>query len=257
MPSINHLEPYTALADVYEGAGFAEYSANLAPRLLELGYKLEWIGRSLYDMACGTGEAAQWFAERGFRVAGVDSSPQMLRIAQSRAESGGLSIDYASGDIRTYTPNSQFEMVTCLGGSLNYIPTLRDLENVFQQAYAATSAGKWFVFDVYTIQGLMRYNDIDRVLVDNGNDIYIVARDSFNHETLSLTRQYNILRYTDRSSWQRAEEIHTLRGYPLQAIAKELTKTGFKVQHMLTTDFENAENRRDTDQVLFIASRES
>jgi SAM-dependent methyltransferase len=256
MPSINHLEPYTALADVYEGAGFAEYSANLAPRLLDLGYKLEWIGRSLYDMACGTGETAQWFAERGFRVLGVDSSPQMIRIAQSRAESGGMAMDYVVGDIRSHAAGSQFELVTCLGGSINYIPTVRDLESVFQQAYAATAPGKWFVFDLFTIQGLTRYNDIDRVVVDNGNDIYIATRDSFNYETLSLSRQYTIMRYTERSGWQRAEEIHALRGYPMQAIAKELNKTGFKVLHMLTTDFENAETRRNVDQVLFIAARE-
>ncbi len=256
MASINRLEPYTALSDVYQVAGFAAYSAELAPRLLDMAFELEWTGRSLLDLACGTGEVVCWFAEHGFRTVGVDSSTQMLRFGTTRAESAGLNADFVVGDIRNFKANGQYEMVTCLGGSLNYVPALRDLEAVFRLAQSAVTPGKLFVFDILTIQGLANYGNKDRVVFDNGNDMMIIVRETFNFEILALTRQYSILRYADKTGWQRAEETHTLRGYPVQAVTSLLTRTGFKLLRTLTPDLRSAENQRDAEQLLFVASRE-
>src|SRR5258708_4563685 len=206
MASINQVEPYAALADVYQTAGFADYSAELAPRLLDMAFSMEWTGRSLYDMACGTGDLACWFAEQGFRAIGVDLSPQMLGYGTARAEEHGTSAHFVTGDIRTFDTGQKVELVTCLGSSLNYVPTLRDLENVFKQAQITMNTGKLFVFDIFTIQGLARQDAIDRVLFDNGKDIFIVMRESFNYETLQMTRRYTIMRYSDKGGWQRTEE---------------------------------------------------
>jgi len=256
MPSINRLEPYTALSDVYQIAGFAAYSAELAPRLLDMAFELEWTGRSLLDLACGTGDAACWFAGHGFRTVGVDHSTQMLRFGTTQAESAGLNADFVVGDIRNFKVNGQYEMVTCLGGSLNYIPALRDLESVFRQAYSTLASGKLFIFDILTIQGLAEDGSKDRVVFDNGSDTMIIVRETFNYENLALNRQYTILRYAEKTGWHRAEETHTLRGYPVQAITSLLTKTGFKLLKTLTPDFRSAENHRDAEKLLFVASRE-
>src|SRR5512142_1114169 len=141
MPSINRAEPYTALADVYQTAGFATYSTDVAPRLLEMIFGADWIGRLTLDLACGTGDVACWFAEHGFRATGVDGSPAMLRRAVATAQEKGFDADFVQADIRTYQPSTQFDLVTCLGGSLNAIATLRDLESVFRQAALATAPG--------------------------------------------------------------------------------------------------------------------
>src|SRR5579859_7145092 len=253
MPSINRVEPYSALADVYQAAGLADYSAALAPRLLNLAFEMEWTGRSLLDLACGTGELACWFSEQGFRVTGVDISPLMLRPATARAQEGGLSADFVAADMRAYRPDSHVELVTCLGGSLNYVPKLSDLEAVFRLAHAALGKDKLFVFDVFTIQGLANYQDTERVAFDNGSDILILEQDAFNYETLLLTRRYTILRYGDRSGWQRAEEVHTLRGYPLQAIVSTLVKAGLKVVRTMTRDFALMESHQEADAVIIVA----
>src|SRR5260221_2715178 len=117
MASINHLEPYTALADVYQAAGFADASAALAPRLLDLAFELEWTGRSLLDLACGTVDLACWYSEHGFLVMGVDSSQDMLRFGAARAESAGGSAEFVAGDIRTVEAENQDGSVTWVGPS--------------------------------------------------------------------------------------------------------------------------------------------
>lgn len=256
MPAVNRVEPYTALADVYQAAGFASYSAELAPHLLEIAFELEWTGRSLLDLACGTGDAACWFAEHSFRVTGVDSSAAMLKHGIARATEGNVDAQFITADLRTYKPDFKYEIVLCLGGSLNYIATLRDLENLFKTVQAAVEPGKLFVFDLRTIQGLARQHNVDKVAYDNGESILIGTRDTFNYETLQLSTQYIILTYTEAAGWQRAEETHSLRGYPVQAITSLLGRTGFKVLRTFTPDLFPAENRRDLDQILFIAARE-
>ncbi len=251
----NRLEPYIALSDVYQQAGLSDYSTALAPRLLELAFDLEWTGRTLLDLACGTGDAACWFAEHGFRVLGVDLSERMLSHGIHRADDAGLSAEFVQGDIRTFAPQVQFELVTCLGGSLNYIPTLRDLENVFRQVYAALVPGKLFVFDLRTIQGLAKGGTADKVLFDNGKDTLMIARDTFSFETLQMNRQY-IIFCGSGSGWIRADEVHPLRGYPVQAIVSLLNKVGFKLRQTMTADLEVVDSQRDADQLIFVAGRE-
>jgi SAM-dependent methyltransferase len=252
--NLYRIEPYAALADVYKLAGLAQYSVELAPRLLERAFDFEFTGRTLLDLACGTGDMACWFAEHSFRAVGVDLSPHMLRYATARADEVGLSAEFIQGDIRTFTSQIQFDMVTCLGGSLNYIPALRDLENVFRQAHHALAPGKLFIFDVRTIQGLAKQGHGDQVLFDNARDMLIVTRDVFSYEALQLNREYIVLRGTE-SGWKRADETHILRGYPVQAIVALLTKAGFKLRQTLNTNLESVDNQRDANQLVFIATR--
>jgi SAM-dependent methyltransferase len=254
MANINHLEPYTALSEVYQAAGFAAYSVDLAARLLGLAFEMDWTGRTLVDLGCGTGDLACWFGEHGFRATGIDTSAAMLRYGTASAQSSGVDVQFDIGDMRTFKPAVSAEMVTCVGGTLNYIPTLRDLESVFRQANAALQPGKLFLFDLRTIKGLSDAEHAEQIVYDNGNDILILARNIFNYETLQLTTQYTILRYTDH--WQRAEETHTWRGYPLQAVLSLLSKTGFKLLRQLTPDMEFVEGRRDIGQMVFVALKE-
>src|SRR5258708_22619276 len=106
MPSVKRVEAYSALADVYQAAGLADYSASLAARILNLAFEMEWTGRSLLDLACGTGDLAYWFSEQSFRVTGVDSSRAMLRIATARANENNLSADFVAAANRKNTPNT-------------------------------------------------------------------------------------------------------------------------------------------------------
>jgi SAM-dependent methyltransferase len=253
--NLNRTEPYAALSDVYQMAGLSEYSVALAPRLLDLAFAYEFTGRTLLDLGCGTGDMACWFAEHSFRSVGVDLSPHMVRRGVAQADEMGLSAEFIQGDIRTYTAQVPFDMITCLGGTLNYIPAIRDLENMFKQVHQALAPGKLFIFDAMTIQGLAKSGTRDQVLFDNSNDTMIVTRDAFNYEALQLNRQYIILR-SGEGGWKRADESHILRGYPVQAIVSLLTKSGFKLRQTMTTNLEPADNQKDADQFIFVATRE-
>jgi SAM-dependent methyltransferase len=74
-------------------------------------------GRTLLDVACGTGRHAREFKKLGFDVTGVDYSPDLLEVARDR----GDDIEYVEQDMRELDLSERrFDAVTCLFDSIGY-----------------------------------------------------------------------------------------------------------------------------------------
>lgn len=52
------------------------------------------------DLACGSGRAAVWLAERGYRVTGIDWQEEALQLGQRLAASRAVTVDFRRGDLR-------------------------------------------------------------------------------------------------------------------------------------------------------------
>ncbi len=67
------------------------------------------------DVACGTGNYAQYLASRGYRVTGVDISAAALKIARSRGVATGIDVEYMLGDatkLSTFlTEDRRFDLI--------------------------------------------------------------------------------------------------------------------------------------------------
>jgi hypothetical protein len=109
------------------------------------------------------------------------------------------------------------------------------------------------VFDLITIRGLSEQLG-DQVIFDNGETITAVTRSSFSYETLTRTVVYQLWTHNGME-WRRAEEKHTLRGYPVQAIQKLLAKYQLKLLRTMNTALDPADPS-DVERVVFLAQRE-
>jgi SAM-dependent methyltransferase len=70
------------------------------------------------DLGCGTGVVSMALAERGFRVTGVDHSPEMLGLARGKVEAAGLGkrVDLREGSVLDPgIPPGSADVVTCQG----------------------------------------------------------------------------------------------------------------------------------------------
>ncbi|MEY2671772.1 MAG: hypothetical protein RL687_189 [Candidatus Parcubacteria bacterium] len=63
----------------------------------EQRYKVE--DRNILDLGCGTGRNANYLAEEGNNVIGIEISKTALKLAKDRANDTGLKVDYRLGDI--------------------------------------------------------------------------------------------------------------------------------------------------------------
>ncbi len=228
--TVRRVPPYTALANVYERAGFTRFSEEMTPRYLALAQEHDWAGRRVLDLACGVGVSAVWLATQNYRVTGIDSSAAMLRHAQARADRAQLIVDWQQGDIRKLElPADSVELAMCMFDSLNYMRSLRDLEAVFGGLFKVMAPGGMFVFDMSTIRGLAeKWGTGCHVVYDNEDDLMVLVRSSFNYESLTSTMRVGI-HTANGDAWQRMEEIHVERAYPIQAVVALLERAGWRL----------------------------
>lgn len=256
---------YSVLAEVYNQAGLADYARQSVARYVNYALSIDWAGRRVLDVGCGTGLSTWLLAEQGFRAAGVDNSETMLAQAQQPPAdliTSDRIVDppiFAQGDMRQLaSPIEKVDLVLAMGGVMNEIQSLRELEHTFGRINRVLETGKLFIFDMRTIRGLAHdLGDNDSVIYDNGHNLMVVVQNSFSYETLSSTRHY-IIYQQQGLRWNRTDELHVERGYPTQAIVAMLQRTGFTVLATLSPDMGPFDIQQDfSGRAVFVAQQQS
>lgn len=258
--------PYEAFAPVYERAGFADYSRRVVLRYIDQAQTLDWAGRRILEIGCGTGAASWILSERGFRVTGIDASPHMIAQAEANAPATDEDDDvvmiaqeppqFEQQDMRQLiSPVGGVDMVIAVEGVINALTSLRELQQTFAQVAAALEDGRFFVFDAWTIRGLASVLGTRDHVYHSDSDLLVMARHTFNFELLTNQAHYMIFQRQD-DLWTRADELHALRAYPVQGIAALLERTGFKTLALLDPEMRPFDEAIDDyGRVVFIAQR--
>ena len=129
---------------VYNEFGWNYYPEIFGQQLLQWLRSNGLKPKNAMDLGCGTGILCRILQENGIAAAGMDFSSGMIDIA--RAENP--EIPFAVADMITYRPAQRFDLVTCTGDALNHIGQLSDIGKIFENVYAYTSPGGYFVFDI-------------------------------------------------------------------------------------------------------------
>lgn len=127
MPVPKHLM-YETLAEYYDLVYSWKDYASESGRIRELisDYKLT-AGNDLLDVACGTGNHVAYLLS-DFRVAGVDKSSEMLRMAKKKLPGIALS----KGDMKSFRLKRKFDIITCLFSSISYLRGYDELEKTLR-----------------------------------------------------------------------------------------------------------------------------
>ena len=129
---------------VYNEFGWNYYPEAFGQQLLQWLEKNGIKPKNAMDLGCGTGILCEILHSSGIQASGMDFSSGMIEIAKQ----GSSEIHYEVADMITFRPDRRFDLVTCTGDALNHIADLGDVERIFQNVYAYTSQGGYFVFDI-------------------------------------------------------------------------------------------------------------
>nr|MDT0658606.1 class I SAM-dependent methyltransferase [Micromonospora sp. DSM 115978] len=117
------------------------------------------VGTAL-DAACGTGRHTAWLADRGHRVIGVDSSPEMLARAHDRAPTA----EFRPGDLCDLPlPDNHVDLVVC-ALALTHLPDLRPV--IAEFARVLRPGGHLVISDVH--QELIALGSVPRLRFASG-----------------------------------------------------------------------------------------
>jgi SAM-dependent methyltransferase len=68
-------------------------------KFLKKDEKFSMEDKNVLDLGCGTGRNANYLAERGNKIIGIEISKEAINIAKTRARDLGVLVDYRLGDI--------------------------------------------------------------------------------------------------------------------------------------------------------------
>ena len=129
---------------VYNEFGWNYYPEIFGEQLLTWLDRNGVRPRTAMDLACGTGILCRILRQHGIAADGMDFSSGMIDIARVNCPEAAFDV----ADMTAYRPEKQFDLVTCTGDALNHIPEFAAVEKIFENVYAYTAPGGYFIFDL-------------------------------------------------------------------------------------------------------------
>ncbi len=247
---------YNRFASIYQRGPYLRFSQSLAesilPNYLE-AFEIE--PNNILDVACGEGSFAVAMAGKGYRVTGVDASPQMIALARERALEAEAEVDFQVEDMRSLPFKGKFDLVTCFFDSLNYLLTFKGLQGAFQNAHQALRPGGFYIFDMNTVYGLAVEWMHERTYIQNEADDFIeIHQQDFDYENLIASMMVTVFQ-KQGDLWDRFEETHQERGYPIADIQFLLHETGFEIAGMYGNLSKRSDVQTTSPRVWFSARK--
>ncbi|GAA1370761.1 class I SAM-dependent DNA methyltransferase [Peribacillus frigoritolerans] len=225
--------------------------------LMILTAKLEQYGiggRKVLDLACGTGEMTVELAQHGFEVTGVDLSDEMLLVANEKAVKLGLSIPLFQQNMAELEGLGQFDCVTIFCDSLNYLRDQEDIVKTFSRVHEHLKDGGLFMFDIHSLYKMEEIFS-DHTFAVNGEEVSYIWDCFPGEEPYSVEHDLSFFVRDDESGlYDRFDELHYQRTYPVEQYKKWLEQAGFTVSEILA-DLEEAPLVTETERILFVASK--
>jgi SAM-dependent methyltransferase len=245
---------YEEYAAIYDRSGQNSFSLLMDLYLRDLLRQHPLSGRTMLDLACGTGTLALMLAERGWQVLGIDRSAAMLDEAERKAAEHDEELDlrFQQGDMRDFTITQPVDLVTCCYDTLNYLTDEADLRRCFRAVARALLPDGLFCFDLATDYFLKHYwQGVELEEFDAGTQI---MQSHYDHasgfSTLVLTGFIEVT----PGQYRRFREVHVERGYPQALVCACLAEAGFVVEAVYDCFTMQPPNERSLRE-MFVARR--
>ena len=176
------------------------------------------------DLGCGSGTLAEHISRQGYRVLGVDYSPDMLDIARKKVPGA----EFQCGSF-VDVPIPPCQAVTAIGEVFNYQfdpnSSPDALAQVLCRIHAALAPGGYLVFDFISSGILGPVPKSVRLLESADWSLFLDYSEDL--ERCILTRNITIFRKTGKL-YRRSHEVHTLNLYEPTGMETLLRQAGFQ-----------------------------
>jgi len=220
---------YEEYAEVYDRSGQLAFSLKMLSYLEKLLQRHPVQGRTVLELACGTGTVAVALAKAGWKVYAVDLSARMLAQARAKAQEAKAHVIWSQQDMRRFVLPERVHLVTCLYDSLNYMLTSEDLEAVFRRVYAALRPGGLFAFDMNTAWALATLWNGETYFNDFG-DLAVVFQSKYSEQEQRTTVRVTCFQQVRGKLYRKIVEEHTEQAYPPEHVSTLLCDVGFAIE---------------------------
>lgn len=223
--STHAADPYSALAAGYDlvmqHVEYDVWAAYVHRLLTQYGRDIATI----LELGCGTGSFALRMQPRGdYTYIGTDRSPQMIRVAQIKAEEAGVDVRFEPLDFTEFSVSRTVDAVILLYDGLNYLLEREQVRSMMASAYDALRPGGLFCFDQSTPANSVRHGE-DFEDAGEADGFTYVRHSHYDPETRLHTTAFDI-----NIDAQHYHEEHVQRAYTIDEIRSLVDDVGFEVR---------------------------
>lgn len=161
------------------------------------------------DIACGTGRIAFKLTELGLNCTGIDGSEPMLAFAKEKAKNKGLEILFLNLDMKIFSLNKKFDLITMAGNSFQFLLNEADQKQCLETIASHMTDSGFFILILRNINSdeMRTTNEFEHWHDFNYKDNQIVkvfGKQCFDPKT-------NIVKYTTKRIGTNFEFINDLK----------------------------------------------
>ncbi|GGM31062.1 putative methyltransferase YqeM [Paraliobacillus quinghaiensis] len=208
------------------------------------------------DLGCGTGQITCRLAKAGYNLVGIDLAADMLTHAAKRADEEQLKIQWVEQDLRELEIFDQFDAAISYCDVINYITTEAELLKVFNNTYQLLQSEGLFIFDVHALE-YVESNLKDQIFSEMYEDMgYVWFCEAGDHPG----EVFHDLTFfiQDQTQYERFDETHHQRTFPVATYQKLLEKSGFRILN-LYADFSlepiELEQTNNAERLFFVCQK--
>lgn len=222
------MEAYSEFANVYdifmEDTPYQEWFEFIKAYAEKEGVGLT----SVCELGCGTGKMTTLFAKAGASVIGIDSSPEMLMVAQDHAYDESLDILYLMQDMSQFEIGQEMALICSCCDSMNYLLEDEQIKSTFQRVSDSLEPGGLFIFDMNTEY---KYKEIlgDRVFADQTENAAYIWENYYDKDEKINEYEVSFFIKGEDERYDRTVENHYQRAYSKEKITTWLDEAGLKL----------------------------
>jgi SAM-dependent methyltransferase len=215
---------YWRVEDRHRISGIAEWDRRLVT-FIEYVCQLEPPARIL-DLACGGGDQAKIFAEKGYEILGIDIAPSLIDYARRQFRESSLAGEFVVGDMRAIDHDGQFDACVILSGSFGFFGDVEDMRLLCSIHKALKPGGKLFIMFISANQQPVHRREWSEI--KDGwqlNEYWFDAETSVRCSTVFIIQKNGMIIVPKREPGYHANE--RIRCYTVPEMKKMFSDSGF------------------------------
>jgi cyclopropane fatty-acyl-phospholipid synthase-like methyltransferase len=178
-------------------------------------------GSRLLDVPCGGGRLTLEMASRGYRVIGVDNSPDLIADATSQIDIERSPVTFEQRDMRDLPWQEEFDGAFCFWSSFGYFDDAGNLD-FLKAVHNALKPGASLVLDTPLIETrLPEMESQERIWFPVG-DLLALEERGFDHVNSRVESEWTFIRGSEVE-----QKLLSLRLYTYRELCAMLDEAGF------------------------------
>ena len=224
---------------------------SMVIRLKEIIDKYEINTVDYLDLACGTGNIGVKMAKYFKNTYAVDLSEDMLREAFDKFKSERIKAKIICQDMRELSLNHNFDVITCVLDSTNYLTEDGDLEDYFKGVHTHLKDGGLFIFDInsfYKLTNILGNN----IYTYSSDDVFYTWENTLEDNIVNMFLTFFVKKPSDL--YERFEEEHFERAYTESEIEEVLKQVGFTLLGKFD-GYNKEEVQQESERILYVVGK--